>query len=90
MRSVEVTGKFKRDYKREKRRDPRLDDALEPVLELLTRDRVLPQRLSDHALSGEWRGFRDCHIKPDLVLIYEKSAQALRLVRLGSHGELFR
>ena len=89
MRSIEVTGKFKRDYKREKRRDPHLDDALEPVLSLLATDRVLPQRLSDHALSGEWKGFRDCHVKPDLVLIYEKLTTVLRLARLGSHGELF-
>ena len=40
-------------------------------------------------LSGEWSGFRDCHVKPDLVLIYEKpGTDTLRLVRLGSHSEL--
>ena len=43
----------------------------------------------DHALSGEWGDHRDCHVKPDLVLIYQKSgADTLRLVRLGSHAEL--
>ena len=50
-----------------------------------TRGRVL----ADHALGGAWRGFRDCHVKPDLVLIYRKSADALALARLGSHSELF-
>ncbi|MXZ34913.1 MAG: type II toxin-antitoxin system mRNA interferase toxin, RelE/StbE family, partial [Acidobacteria bacterium] len=43
----------------------------------------------DHALSGEWKEFRDCHLKPDMVLIYQKKAtDKLRLVRLGSHSEL--
>jgi Bacterial toxin of type II toxin-antitoxin system, YafQ len=52
-------------------------------------DRPLPQRYFDHPLSGEWSGFRDCHIRPDLVLIYEKpDVHTLRLVRLGSHSEL--
>jgi len=43
----------------------------------------------DHALIGEWKDHRDCHVKPDLVLIYQKpDANVLRLVRLGSHSEL--
>jgi mRNA interferase YafQ len=89
MRALERTTKFKRDYKREKKTDPALDDALVPVLELILADVELPVRLSDHSLSGEWKGFRDCHVKPDLVLIYEKPEGLLRLVRLGSHSELF-
>ena len=52
-------------------------------------NKPLPQRYFDHPLSGEWSGFRDCHIRPDLVLIYEKpDDHTLRLVRLGSHSEL--
>ena len=44
----------------------------------------------DHALSGDWAGYRECHIKPDLLLIYRKpDADTLRLARLGSHSELF-
>ena len=43
----------------------------------------------DHALTGDWKDYRDCHVKPDLVLIYQKPDSAtLRLVRLGSHSEL--
>ena len=46
-------------------------------------------RRRDHALTGNWRDYRDCHIKPDLVLIYQKpESDILRLVRLGSHSEL--
>jgi mRNA interferase YafQ len=55
---------------------------------LLT-DAPLSEQYRDHPLTGEWAGFRDCHVKPDLVLIYEKpDAATLRLVRLGSHSEL--
>ena len=44
----------------------------------------------DHALSGKWAGYRECHIKPDLLLIYRKvNTDTLRLARLGSHSELF-
>lgn len=88
-RAIEIQSRFKRDYKREKKTDASLDTLLTPVLELLASDLPLPPRLFDHALSGEWKGFRDCHVKPDLVLIYAKSAGVLSLARLGSHSELF-
>ncbi|NOU43722.1 MAG: type II toxin-antitoxin system YafQ family toxin [Methyloglobulus sp.] len=52
-------------------------------------DETLPQRFCDHPLNGEWKDFRDCHIKPDLVFIYRKvDNDILQLVRLGSHSEL--
>jgi mRNA interferase YafQ len=89
MRAIGRTTSFKRDYKREKRTDPSVDDALVPVLELLASDHELPERLRDHALGGDWKGHRDCHVKPDLVLIYTKPKGTLTLVRLGSHAELF-
>jgi mRNA interferase YafQ len=89
MREIERTGQFKRDYKREKRADPKLDAVLAPIIGQLAGDAALPERLSDHGLSGPWKGFRDCRIKPDLVLIYEKREGKLSLVRLGSHSELF-
>lgn len=89
MRAIEFTGRFKRDYKREKRSDPDLSASLQPVIDLLVADGVLPERFMDHGLSGTWKGFRDCHVKPDLVLIYETPKGVLRLARLGSHSELF-
>jgi mRNA interferase YafQ len=89
MRPIEITGRFKRDYKREKRSDAALDAVFQTVIDMLVRDKVLPPNLSDHALTGEWKGYRDCHIKPDLVLIYRKTDKALVLARIGSHSELF-
>jgi mRNA interferase YafQ len=51
----------------------------------------LPENNRDHALSGDWAGYRECHLKPDLLLIYRKpDARTLRIARLGSHSELFR
>ena len=90
MRTIDRTSQFKRDYKREQKGKHRatLDDELLPVIISLVNDHVLEKRYSDHSLSGEWHDHRDCHIKPDLVLIYQKTEKSLRLVRLGSHSEL--
>lgn len=55
----------------------------------LANDQALEPRHRDHALSGNWQDHRDCHARPDLVLIYRKpDDQTLQLVRLGSHEEL--
>lgn len=91
MRTIKRTKQFKRDYKREKsgRHRSILDNVLMGVIDLLVKGKSLPRRLCDHPLTGEWKDYRDCHIKPDLVLIYRKSdANTLELIRLGSHSEL--
>jgi mRNA interferase YafQ len=92
MRTIERTSVFKRDFKREKSRQHKRDlDALVfSAISLLAEDKPLPERNRDHALGGEWRDHRECHLKPDLLLIYRKPNSAvLQLVRLGSHSELF-
>jgi mRNA interferase YafQ len=91
MRAIERTTRFRRDYKREARgrHGAALEASLLAVLQVLVIDGPLSECHRDHSLSGDWAGFRDCHIKPDLVLIYEKpDDDTLRLVRLGSHSEL--
>ena len=91
MRDVKYTTRFQRDYRREKsgRDSKKLDALLMEVVNLLAADTPLARRNFDHPLSGEWSDHRDCHIRPDLVLIYQKPDGAtLRLVRLGSHSEL--
>ena len=82
MRTIEWTSQFKRDYKREGKGQHRttLDSELFAIVEWLAQDQPL---------TGEWKDNRDCHIKPDLVLIYQKpDGKTIRLVRLGSHSEL--
>ena len=91
MRTISRTSQFKKDYKREAKGQHRatLDADLMQVLSLLVNDRPLPEKMRDHALAGEWKDHRDCHIRPDLVLIYRvPDAERLELVRLGSHSEL--
>ncbi|MCY4015549.1 MAG: type II toxin-antitoxin system YafQ family toxin [Gammaproteobacteria bacterium] len=91
MRTIERTSRFKRDYKREARGQHRtsLDDCLAEVVHALANDAAMERRHHDHALSGNWADFRDCHLRPDLILIYQKpDPNTLRLVRLGSHSEL--
>jgi len=92
MRTIERSGAFKRDYKREAKGQRRLglDEALVSVLTLLVNDKPLKPYQRDHDLIGNWSGYRECHIKPDLLLIYRKSKDdTLQLVRLGSHSQLF-
>lgn len=92
MRMIEWTSAFKRDYKR-MRKDPRHRDVvtlLPAVTNLLANDLPLQDRHRDHPLMGQWQDHRECHLKPDLLLIYRKpDAGTLRLVRLGSHSDLF-
>jgi mRNA interferase YafQ len=55
----------------------------------LARDVPLDPKHRDHFLTGNWKDFRDCHVRPDLILIYRKvDENVLQFVRLGSHGEL--
>jgi len=91
MRTVKHTNRFRRDYKREKagRHGRRLDAELIEAVTMLAEDKPLPRRFFDHPLGGEWSDNRDCHIRPDLILIYRKpDGESLELVRLGSHSEL--
>ena len=91
MRAIEWTTQFKRDYKREGKGQHRatFDVDLFSLVDTLANDQLLEPRYHDHTLSGKWKDHRDCHIKPDLVLIYQKQdAETLRLVRIGSHSEL--
>lgn len=92
MRTIERSTAIKRDYKREIKGQHRatLDADLASILAALADDQPLPPRRHDHDLSGDWGGYRECHIKPDLLLIYRKpDAETLWLARLGSHSELF-
>jgi mRNA interferase YafQ len=91
MRTISRTNRFKKDYKREAKGQHRdvVDALLTDTVSLLVADGPLPEKQHDHALSGDWKDHRDCHLRPDLVLIYRlPDANSLELVRLGSHSEL--
>lgn len=91
MRTIKYGSKFKRDYRREQsgRHGKNLDQLMGEIVRQLMADEPLPRKNFDHPLSGNWADCRDCHVRPDLVLIYRKVGDdILELVRLGSHSEL--
>ena len=92
MREVSRTTAFKRDYRRVLRSSHSLHvkDVLGRVVTLLADDRPIPSSYADHPLKGPWRGFRECHLRPNLLLIYRKvDTSTLELIRLGSHAQIF-
>jgi mRNA interferase YafQ len=92
MRTIERTTQFKKDYQRELKGkfNKTLESRFVTVLQHLLTDTKLPIKYMDHQLQGEYSACRDCHIFPDLVLIYQKpTPTTLTLVRIGSHSELF-
>ena len=84
--------KFKQDYKRliNSVNSETVNELL-TVIEMLANGQALPEKYKDHLLKGNWKSYRECHIKPDLLLIYklENDELTLTLVRTGSHSELF-
>lgn len=86
MKTIELTTQFKRDAKKH------FLDFLTPewaeVLNYLVKGLALPEKYCDHPLKGNLKGFRDCHIKSDLVLIYSVSDECVHFIRIGSHSEL--
>jgi mRNA interferase YafQ len=89
LRGILWTNQFKKDFKRAQTQSKDID-ALKEIITKLARGDKLPGQYKDHPLWGEWNQFRDCHIKPDWILIYRLTADTLILARLGSHSELFR
>ncbi|EEX47856.1 type II toxin-antitoxin system RelE/ParE family toxin [Jonquetella anthropi] len=90
MLTIRYSAAFRRDYKRIVKRgyDTR---RLERVIELLAERKPLPENLKDHALSGTFSDFRECHIAPDWLLVYRIIEDQLVLVlsQTGTHSDLF-
>ena len=88
MLLLKPTTRFLKDLKLTKKRGQDID-ALEDIIDLLQFRKVLPVRNRDHALSGNWKHHRECHIAPDWLLIYRTDDEFLYLERTGSHADLF-
>ena len=89
MREVILTSTFKKDYKRLSRSGQYIMQYLQEVTEKLANNIVLDEKYRDHGLIGNWQDCRECHIKPDWLLIYQLKENELILVRTGSHSDLF-
>ena len=91
MYEVKFTSTFKKNYKLMKKRG--LDiSLLDEVIDLLRQGKQLEEKYRDHGLNGPYRGFRECHIKPDWLLVYliENDILTLTLVDTGSHADIFK
>jgi mRNA interferase YafQ len=89
MRSVVLKSQFRRDF-RKWIEGTAVEGELRAVMERIATGVTLEPRQRDHALSGEWQGCRDCHVRGDLVLIYSLPPGLAVFHRVGSHSELFR
>ncbi|MGN8520039.1 type II toxin-antitoxin system YafQ family toxin [Helicobacter pylori] len=90
MLEIELKKKFTKDLKKHILNQKIELEVFDLVVENLRNQIPLDKRFKDHALVGEYKGCRECHIKPDVLLVlYRIQNNVLTLVRLGSHSELF-
>ena len=87
--TIRYTSQFKKDYKRIKKQNKDLK-KLRVLIEKLVNSETLEAKYNDHSLTGGLKGYRDCHLEPDWLIIYKISHKTLILERTGSHSELFK
>ena len=85
---VTQTTQFRKDLTMQQKRGKDLR-KVKDLITLLLLDQPLPAGNRDHALTGNWLGWRDCHLEPDRLLIYKRSSDELTLGRTGTHSDLF-
>lgn len=90
MLELVTTGQFRKDYKRMKKRGCDME-MLEKIIDTLLAEQPLPERCWDHGLTGNYTGFRECHVLPDWLLVYaiDKGKLILTASRTGTHADLF-
>jgi mRNA interferase YafQ len=88
MKALRLASAFSKDLKRVERRGYKRA-LLETVVDALRRGEEVPMARRDHPLKGEWKGWRECHIQPDWLLIYKATDTEVRLARTGTHADLF-
>ena len=89
MLEITYSSQFKKDFKKV-RKLPLPDlKIIFDLISILEQGIALDAKYKDHELIGNWYSFRECHIKPDLLLIYKRNISELQLARIGSHSDLF-
>ncbi len=90
MLEIVLSSRFKKDLKTASKRGYNLN-LLNEVVNTLASNQALPMKNRDHELSGDYSGFRECHIAPDWLLIYRivEDDLVLYLMRTGTHSDLF-
>ena len=85
---IRFSSKFKKDFRKITAQGKDLS-KLEYIISLLAAGKQLPKKLLDHALKGNWINYRELHIEPDWLLVYQIEDNIVLLARTGSHSELF-
>jgi mRNA interferase YafQ len=88
MKTFRFSSAYRKDLRRVTRRSYDLT-LLAHVLDALREGQQLPAARRDHPLKGEWRGWRECHVQPDWLLIYKATDTEVLLARTGTHADLF-
>ncbi len=90
MRELDTSSQFRRDLKKALKQGKDVQ-KLARIIALLQQDKPLPAKYKEHQLTGNWKGYLECHIEPDWLLIYKPVGNdVLRLARVGSHSQLFK
>ncbi|MBR4975026.1 MAG: type II toxin-antitoxin system YafQ family toxin [Bacteroidales bacterium] len=90
MKELKITNQFKKDLKRYQNQPKRIN-KLKVVLEYLQQGTAIPQEYKPHKLLGEYKDCMECHIESDTLLIwFDENSNIVKLIRLGSHSELFK
>jgi len=90
MLDLVYTSQFKKDYKLAQKRHVDIDELFK-VIGMLQKQELLPEEKRDHLLAGNYKGYRECHVRPDLLLIYKTKEKDLELLlfRTGTHSDLY-
>lgn len=88
--NLNIENSFRDDTKRLYKRNIMAQDEIAPIVEKLLNQEQLDPQYNDHQLKGDYVGYRDCHIKPDLVLVYKIQNDTLYLSRIGRHRDIFK
>lgn len=88
-KKTQPSSQYKKDLKNLHKQGKNLN-KLCVIIDLLEQGKPLPRKYEDHSLSGRWKGYRECHVEPDWLLIYKPLSTEVYLVRTGSHAKLLR
>lgn len=88
MLTRKTSNEFDREYVKQHKRGKDIK-KIDELMKLIIEEKPLPPKYKDHALKGNWRGYRDCHIEPNWLLIYKVGAGIAFFARTGSHTDIF-
>lgn len=89
LKAIVLTNSYEKDIKSLAKSGRHKLEEIDGVIDFLERGHILPKKYKDHVLIGEWDGYRECHIRPDWILIYRVTDDEVILTRTGSHSKLF-